>query len=50
MSLTARRLRRSGSTRRGNIMAEPVPEDDILGAENFSGDVDKNIFYKYLAR
>ena len=32
------------------IMAEPVPEDDILGAENFSGDVDKNIFYKYLAR
>lgn len=32
------------------IMAASVAEDDIMGADNFSGDVDKNIFYKYLAR
>ena len=39
-------LYREGQT----IMAESVPEEEIMGAPNFSGGVDQSFFYKYLAK
>lgn len=32
------------------IMAEAVPSEDIMGASNFSGDISKSLFFKYLAK
>ena len=29
---------------------DPVSEDEIIGADNFSGNIDNNIFFQYLAK
>ena len=41
---------RPGLSAKKNFPVDPVSEIEIIGADNFSGNIEGNFFYHYLAK